>query len=98
MAAHGVGYGDSRQPVLHHNPRDMTIYTLERAETQQLPAARCTFQQRVSESGKKWVDVTMMHLTSNGWGGTMGRGDGTYTVSQAKEFYGNLLDRGFTAV
>jgi hypothetical protein len=70
----------------------MTIYTLERAETQQLPAARCTFQQRVSESGKKWVDVT-----SEGWGGTMGRGDGTYTVSQAKEFYGNLLDKGFTA-
>jgi hypothetical protein len=75
----------------------MTTYTLERTETQQLPAARCTFQQRVSESGKKWVDVTMLHLTSTGWGGTMGRGDGTYTVSQAREFYSSLLGRGFTA-
>jgi hypothetical protein len=75
----------------------MTIYTLDRAETQQLPAARCTFQQRVSESGKKWVDVTMLHLTSTGWGSTMGRGDGTYTVRQAKEFYSSLLGRGFTA-
>ena len=75
----------------------MTIYTLERAETQQLPAARCTFQQRVSESGNKWVDVTMLHLTSMGWGGTMGRGDGTYTVSQAREFYSSLLGSGFTA-
>jgi hypothetical protein len=75
----------------------MTIYTLERAETQQLPAARCTFQQRVSESGKKWVDVTMLHLTSMGWGGTMGRGDGTYTVSQSREFYSSLLGSGFTA-
>ena len=75
----------------------MTIYTLERAETQQLPAARCTFQQRVSDSGKKWVDVTMLHLTSMGWGGTMGRGDGRYTVSQAREFYSSLLGSGFTA-
>jgi hypothetical protein len=75
----------------------MTIYTLERAETQQLPAARCTFKQRVSDSGKKWVDVTMLHLTSMGWGSTMGRGDGTYTVSQAREFYGSLLGSGFTA-
>ena len=75
----------------------MTIYTLERAETKQLPAARCTFQQRVSAAGKKWVDVTMLHLTSEGWGGTMGRGDGTYTVKQAKEFYMSLLERGFTA-
>ena len=24
-AAHGVGYGDSRQPVLHPNPKDMTF-------------------------------------------------------------------------
>ena len=75
----------------------MMIYTLERAETHHLPAARCTFHQRVSESGKKWIDVTMLHLTSEGWGSTMGRGDGTYTVSQAKEFYGNLLSKGFTA-
>jgi hypothetical protein len=75
----------------------MTVYTLERTETQHLPAARCTFQQRVSKSGKKWVDVTMLHLTSQGWGGTMGRGDGTYTVKQAKEFYASLLSRGFTA-
>jgi hypothetical protein len=75
----------------------MAVYTLERTETQQLPAARCTFQQRVSESGKKWVDVTMLHLTSQGWSSTMGRGDGTYTVKQAKEFYANLLSKGFTA-
>jgi hypothetical protein len=75
----------------------MATYTLERAETQDQPAARCTFQQRVSESGKKWVDVTMLHLTSTGWGGTMGRGDGSYSVQQAREFYMNLLDRGFTA-
>jgi hypothetical protein len=61
----------------------MTIYTLERAETQQLPAARCTFQQRVSESGKKWVDVTMLHLTSTGWGGR-------YTVSHAAFLAGGL--------
>jgi hypothetical protein len=27
----------------------------------------------------------------------MGRGDGTYTVSQAREFYSSLLGRGFTA-
>jgi hypothetical protein len=75
----------------------MTVYTLERPETQHQPAARCTFQQRTSESGKKWVDVTMLHLTSEGWGGTMGRGDGTYTVKHAKEFYMSLLERGFTA-
>lgn len=75
----------------------MAIYTLERAETQHQPAARCTFQQRVSESGKKWVDVTMLHLTSKGWGSTMGRGDGTYSVRHAKEFYASLLDRGFAA-
>jgi hypothetical protein len=75
----------------------MTVYTLERTETQQLPAARCTFQQRVSESGKKWVEVTMLHLTSQGWSGTMGRGDGIYTVKQAKKFYANLLSKGFTA-
>jgi hypothetical protein len=75
----------------------MTVYTLQRSETQHLPAARCTFQQRVSESGKKLVDVTMLHLTTEGWGATMGRGDGTYTVKQAREFYMNLLDRGFAA-
>jgi hypothetical protein len=75
----------------------MTAYILERTETQHFPAARCTFQQRISGSGKKWVDVTMLHLTSQGWGGTMGRGDGTYTVKQAKEFYASLLSRGFTA-
>jgi hypothetical protein len=39
----------------------------------------------------------MLHLTSTGWGGTMGRGDGAYTVSQAREFYSSLLGRGFTA-
>ena len=75
----------------------MTVFTLERSETQHQPAARCTFQQRTSESGKKWVDVTMLHLTTEGWGSTMGRGDGTYTVQQAKDFYMTLLERGFTA-
>lgn len=83
----------------HHKPRAMTatVYVLERPETQYQPAARCTFQQFVSESGKRWVDVTMLHLTSMGWGGTMGRGDGFYTVSQAREFYSSLLGSGFTA-
>jgi DNA-binding CsgD family transcriptional regulator len=42
----------------------MTIYTLERAETQQLPAARCTFQQRVSESG---TEQRTKRLASYGW-------------------------------
>jgi hypothetical protein len=73
----------------------MTTYTLQRSETRQLPAARCTFRQYTSESGKKWVEVTMLHLTTMGWGGTMGRGDGIYTVRQAREFYRNLLERGF---
>jgi hypothetical protein len=72
-------------------------FTLERPETQQLPAARCTFKPYTSESGKKWVEVTMLHLTNMGWGSTMGRGDGIYNVRQAKEFYSSLLGRGFTA-
>ena len=75
----------------------MTSFTLERGETQHLPAARCTFIPYTSESGKKWVEVTMLHLTNMGWGGTMGSGDGYMNVKHAREFYGRLLDRGFTA-
>jgi hypothetical protein len=75
----------------------MTTFTLERSETQHLPAARCIFKPYTSESGKKWVEVTMLHLTNMGWGCTMGRGDGHYTVKQAREFYASLLNRGFTA-
>lgn len=76
----------------------MTVFTLERSETSNSPAARCTFQQRVSESGKKWVDVEMFHFyPSMGWVGTMGRGDGSYTVKDAREFYRQLLERGYTA-
>ncbi|NBS93198.1 MAG: hypothetical protein EBS91_04310 [Betaproteobacteria bacterium] len=75
----------------------MTTFTLERSETRHAPAARCIFKPYTSESGEKWVEVTMLHLTVMGWGGTMGRGDGHYNVRQAREFYGNLLDRGFAA-
>jgi hypothetical protein len=75
----------------------MNSFTLERGETQHLPAARCTFKPYTSESGKKLVEVTMLHLTNMGWGPTMGRGDGLYNVKHAREFYGSLLDRGFTA-
>ena len=76
----------------------MTIFTLERNETNHSPAARCTFEPRVSESGKKWVDVTMLFFyPSSGWVSTMGRGDGTYTVKHAREFYGSLLEWGYAA-
>jgi hypothetical protein len=75
----------------------MASFTLQRGETQFLPAARCTFNPYTSESGKKWVEVTMLHLTNMGWGGTMGKGDGIMTVKHAREFYGRLLDKGFTA-
>jgi hypothetical protein len=76
----------------------MTVFTLERSETNLSPAARCTFQQRVSESGKKWVDVTMLFFyPQSGWVSTMGRGDGTYNVKAAREFYASLLERGYTA-
>ena len=30
MAEHGVGFGDSRQPVLRPNPRDMKVSTVYR--------------------------------------------------------------------
>ena len=70
----------------------MTTFTLERAETQHTPAARCTF----TPNGKS-VEVTMLHLTSTGWAGTMGRGSGTYNVKHAREFYASLLERGYTA-
>ena len=75
----------------------MTSFTLERGETHRLPAARCIFKPYTSESGKKGVEVTMLHLTNMGWGGTMGKGDGHMNVKHAREFYGSLLDRGFTA-
>ena len=76
----------------------MTIYTLERAETQQLPAARCTFEQTVSGSGKPWFEVTMREFyASTGWVSTMGKGSGTYSVKHAREFYASLLGKGFTA-
>ena len=75
----------------------MTSFTLQRAEDQHLPAARCTFKPCTSESGKKWVEVTMLHLTNMGWGGTMGKGDGYMNVKHAREFYAKLLSRGFTA-
>jgi hypothetical protein len=74
----------------------MTSFTLERGETQHLPAARCTFTPYTSKSGKKWVEVAMLHLTNMEWGATMGRGDGHYNVKHARKFYGSLLDRGFT--
>ncbi len=75
----------------------MTVFTLERAATQHTPAARCTFEQEVSESGKKWVHVTMEELYSTGWSGTMGKGDGYKSVRHAREFYSRLLAKGFTA-
>jgi hypothetical protein len=76
---------------ISRNP-DMTTFTLERAETQHTPAARCTF----TPNGKS-VEVTVLHLTSAGWGETMGRGSGFYTVKHAREFYAALLGRGYTA-
>jgi hypothetical protein len=76
----------------------MTTFTLERSESQYLPAARCTFNAYTSESGTQWVDVTMLHFyDSTGWTGTMGRGDGTYTIKHAREFYRSLLEKGFIA-
>ena len=81
---------------ISRNP-DMTTFTLERAETQHTPAARCTFEQTVSESGKVWFEVTMRELYCTGWAGTMGRGSGTYNVKHAREFYSTLLERGYTA-
>jgi hypothetical protein len=73
----------------------MNTFILERDETQQTPAARCTFKPYTSESGKQWVEVTMLHLTNMGWGGTMGKGDGHMNVKHAREFYASLLGRGF---
>jgi len=73
----------------------MTTFTLERAETKHSPAARCIFTPNANCSGA--VDVTMLHLTSMGWGDTMGRGSGRYSVKHAREFYATLLSRGFTA-
>ncbi len=70
----------------------MTTFTLERSETQYTPAARCIF----APNGKS-VEVTMLHLTSAGWGETMGRGSGFYTVKHARELYANLLSNGFAA-
>ena len=76
----------------------MTTFTLERPETQHLPAARCTFQQRVSESGRKWVDVKMLHFyPSTGWVGAMGRGSGAMSVKHARKFYRHLLEVGYAA-
>ena len=76
----------------------MTTFTLERSETQVTAAQRCTFRPFTSEAGKKWVEVTVVEFyNSTGWVGTMGRGDGYYTVKQAREFYLSLLERGFTA-
>lgn len=77
----------------------MTVFTLERSETSHSPAARCTFQQHVSELGNKWVDVVMLHFyPSMGWVSTMGCGSGGYTVKHAREFYGRLLEKGYTTV
>jgi len=70
----------------------MTTFTLERAETKSTPAARCIF----TPDGKL-VEVHMLHLTTAGWGDTMGRGSGYYSLSHAREFYATLLSRGFTA-
>ena len=75
----------------------MTTFILERPGTQHSPAARCTFKPYTSESGKKLVEVTMLHLYTTGWSGTMGRGDGIYNVKHAREFYASLLQRGYTA-
>ena len=82
---------------LHRHSPAMTTFTLERPETQQLPAARCTFEQTVSKSGKTWFEVTMRELYSTGWAHTMGKGSGTYSVNHAREFYASLLQRGYTA-
>jgi hypothetical protein len=76
----------------------MTAFTLKRSETTQLPATRCTFQPYVSESGKKWVRLSVQYFyPSLGWVGTMGRGDGDYAVKHARELYATFLQRGFTA-
>jgi hypothetical protein len=57
----------------------MTIYTLSAPKpSSSLHISATRF------SGKKWVDVTMLHLTSNGaapWGAA------TAPTSQAREFY-----------
>jgi hypothetical protein len=76
----------------------MTVFTLARSETQHQPAACCTFQQQVLESGRKWVDVKMLNFyPSIGWVRTMGRGDGLMTVQEAREFYRRLLERGYAS-
>jgi len=71
-------------------PHRQMTFTLERAETKSTPAARCTF----TPNGKT-VEVHMLHLTTAGWGDTMGRGSGWYSVKHAREFYATLLSRGF---
>lgn len=76
----------------------MTVYTLQRNETEHQPAARCTFEQQVSESGRKWVDVTMKFFyPAHGWVSTMGKGDGPMNVRHAREYYARLLETGYTA-
>ena len=76
----------------------MTVFTLQRSETKDQPAARCTFQQRISNAGMKRVDVTLqVFYPSTGWVSTMGRGDGTMNVSHAREYYRHLLEIGYDA-
>lgn len=76
----------------------MTAFTLERSETNQQPAARCTFQPYISEAGKQMVNVKMSHFyASTGWGGTMGKGDGCMSASHARDYYRHLLEIGFAA-
>jgi hypothetical protein len=72
-------------------------YTLTRPETKHTPAARCIFKPYTNDSGKRWVEVSMLHLTNAGWGSTMGRGEGVYSVKHAREFYASLIQRGFVA-
>ena len=74
----------------------MTVFTLERSKTNHQPAARCTFQQCISETGRKFVDVKMLYFyASTGWVGTMGKGDGYMSVKHAREFYSHLLEIGY---
>ena len=96
VSATGYSMGIGGKHLHRHSPA-MTTFTLERPETQQLPAARCTFEQTVSKSGKTWFEVTMRELYSAGWVHTMGKGSGTYSVKHAREFYASLLQRGYTA-
>lgn len=74
----------------------MTVFTLIRSETKHQPAARCTFQQFLSDAGNKFVDVKMHYLYDTGWGSTMGKGDGVMSVRHAREFYQHLLEIGYT--